>query len=626
MKVRYWTDKRPSVNAFDTETRRGDLLILCDPKECLEVSTGTHFGHILNFLWRRGRKENFFWNVGYDLGAILKAYIVRLPRTAQQELRWRHRAEYGKFVLTFTGDKGFQVRDKEAHRTKRYWDLPPFYSEENSIRSLDEVAREKLGQGKCEDVDRVRLGSDDGYYEAHRKRVIEYCKLDAMLTRRLAELRMGEIGHALGFYPTRFSSKASLSKAYLDRNYSDVLNYPIPKVVDSAFRKGYRGGIFHTRILGRVENVTELDISAAYPSVTVELPDLRLLTPRVGNEYHPDALLGVYLIDTCFMGDLPLARGKGRRIVYPISHEPRPYWATLPELRYLRDLGRPFQVKIAYEYFGSYQRAFPGFDDLYTRRQALRLDKRTDLAFLLKIVMSACYGAFAEAKHGETRFTNWVYAASITGAIRARIWTLCAHIGWERVVSINTDSIRFIEPSLWYDANRDELTKPGFGAWEEKFVGATVTHYQSGVALIEEKGKPPKVRRRGFKNLTPEMLRCATGHRLEVERTRAIKLGEAIARDRVDDLGDFLEEERVLELQSNLHALDFPIEKLTFEYLNRLPLDGVNPDYDEVALPRRNAEHFAHKAGSRFRRQRGQNDPGRRTSRDRLRPTYHPKH
>lgn len=626
MKARYSTDRKPTVNAFDTETRHGDLLILCDPKECLEVRPRTRFGHILNFLWRRGRRENFFWNVGYDVGAILKAYIQRLTPRQREAFREKHRIRFGRFLLILAGDKGFRIRDQDAHREKRYWDLAPFYSEEHSIRSLDEAAREKLGEGKAGDIDRARLGSEPRYFESNRERVVEYCKRDALLTRRLAELRVVEIGEALGFYPTRFSSKASLSKAYLDRNHSDILNHRVPKVIEAAFHKGYRGGIFHTRILGRVENVTELDISSAYPSVIANLPDIRVLTPKVSNEYHPDALLGVYLIDTSYRGDLPLARGRGRRIVYPNSRGPRPYWATLPELRYLRDHGRSSRVRVAYEYFGSFQRAFPGFENLYERRQVLRDDKKADLAFLLKVVMSACYGAFAESKHGETRFTNWVYAAAITGAIRARIWDLCARIGWERVISIHTDSIRFIEPCPWYESHRDELTRPGFGAWEEKFRHATVTSYQSGVSLIEIPGKKPILRRRGFRNLTPELLRAAKGNRLGVERTRAIKLGEALARDRVDDLGDFQREERVLDLRSNLGALDFPIEKLVFEYLNRLPLEGVNPDYDEVAVPRRDAEHFAYKAGSRFRRSGSRNHPSHRTARDRFRPPDRPEH
>jgi hypothetical protein len=626
MRARYWTDKRPSVNVFDTETFHGDLLILCDPKECLEVGPGTRFGHILNFLWRRGRRENFFWNVGYDLGAILKRYIQQLTPRQRRELRARHRVFHGRLVLTFAGDKGFRIRSRDGHREKRYWDLAPFYSEEISTRSLDDVAREKLGEGKGADVDRQRLGSERGYYQAHRERVIEYCKRDASLTCRLAELRIGEIAQALGFYPTRFSSKASLSKAFLDRNFSDVLDCPLPRVVEGAFRKAYRGGIFHTRILGRVPNVTELDISSAYPSVIAELPDLRALTPRVSNEFHQDALLGGYLIETRYEGDLPLAQGRNRRIVYPKSRGPRPYWATLPELRYLRDLGRSFHVRLAYEYFGPYRQAFPGFEMLYARRQKLRRDQKEDLAFLLKVTMAACYGALAESKFGETRFTNWVYAATITGATRARIWSLCAHLGWERVVSINTDSVRFIGASPWYEAHRDEITKPGFGAWEEKYRGATVTHYQSGVALIEEPGKKPHLRRRGFKNLTPELLWKAKGHRLEVGRTRAIKLGEALARDRVDDLGDFQEEERVLELQSNLHALDFPMEKLTFEYLNRLPLEGVNPDFDEVARPRRNEEHFTHKTGLGLRGPGKRDEASRRTAGNRFRPPRGPKH
>jgi len=626
VKARYWTEKCPSVNAFDTETRHGDLLLICDPKEHFEVRPGTQFGHVLNFLFRRGKRENFFWNVSYDEGAILKGFLQSLSPKQIAELRVKHKFRHNRFTVILAGDKGFRIRDERSHREKRYWDLTPFYSEEHATRPLDEVAREKLGEGKFEDIDRRRLGKEDGYYAANREKVIGYCKQDALLVRKLAVLRIRQIGEALGFYPTRYASKASVSKAFLDRHYSEVLNAPVSEIMDTAFHRSYKGGIFHTRVLGRVENVTEIDISSAYPSVIAELPDLRRLKPEVSRTYHPEALLGAYLIEVEFRGDLPLVRGHGRRTVYPTSRGPRPYWATLPELRFLIDTGRQPRILASYEFFGAYRRAFPGFDELYERRQALKQAEQDDLAFLLKIVMSACYGAFAESKHGETRFTNWVYAATITGAVRARIWTLWDLIGWNRIVSINTDSIRFVGPSPGYESRRAELTAPGFGSWEEKYTGATVTHYQSGVALIEREGQILLLRQRGFKNLTPAKLKHAMGPTLTVERVRPIKLGEALAQDRLDDLGDFQEEERTLDLRSNLHALDFPDEKLTFEYLNRLPLEGANPDYDEVAFPRRMSEYFRDQGRLDFRGQGGRNFPGHRAPGDRLRPPYRPEH
>ena len=96
-------------------------------------------------------------------------------------------------------------------------------------------------------------------------------------------------------------------------------------------------------------------------------------------------------------------------------------------------------------------------------------------------------------------------------------------IGRENVVAIATDSLDFVGPVP------HESLSPKLGDFKLTYERATVTNYQNGLRIIEEQGKPPKLKRRGFPSLTVERLLAGGGRtKLTVYRRRAMKLKECL--------------------------------------------------------------------------------------------------
>ena len=330
------------------------------------------------------------------------------------------------------------------------------------------------------------------------------------------------------------------------------------------------------------------------------MPRLDLLKRRVSKEYHTDALLGAYWILVDYDGRIPLdapLRGKKRgrvRIVYPDSKgHSRPYTASKAEMDYLVGRGRPIQVLMAEEYFGPYVPQLPELDGLLVQIALLKEASETDpkkaaQRTLLKTIVNSIYGCLAESRHGETELTCWPLAAELTGRTRAKIWK-----AWDElearggiIVSVNTDSIRFVLPQeRWTDLF--PMSQKAVGEFSVKFLDATVTHYQSGIALIEEPEKAPHLRKRGKPLLALEGLRGENGPVLRVPTRRPTHLWEGIIQDRREDIGAFSDpndpkDDSIIDLRSNLWAMEFDESLLRFETLNQRAVVGYAPDFDDL--------------------------------------------
>lgn len=618
-RARYRTRNPPRLMAFDTEARRGDLLLICSPNRHHEHDRRNRNGpqRTIDWLWKEARDTNFFYNLAYDRDVIFKPPAKRMKRG-------EHSVRCGPYRIKFLGNKSFALDRRGSHRRKRFFDIADFYSDGERHLPLEEVAQEFLGEGKLPDVDSALLGEENGYYEMHRREVIEYCQRDADLALKLGKFLVSELKGVFGFFPSRFNSKASLSKAWVEDRHPELFAPKRPRWKSLAW-SSYRGGIFWTRILGRLERVTELDISSAYGDALRHLPRMRKLERRLSAEYHPEARLGAYRILVDYDGRLPLdptlrRKRRGRaRVLYPHSRgKLRPYVATKAEMDYFTRSRRSLRVLMAEEWFGEFEPQFPELEGLLEeiaglKRKAEEGDKRAKIRrHLLKTVVNSLYGCLAESKFGETRLTNWPFAAEITGRTRAAIWR-----EWDRivraggaVVSVNTDSLRFVLPDDYDEIIEDFVLKhyhppeeDGETQWEKgwlvgdfepKFMGATVTHYQSGIAVIERKdvwaadnGWPPVLRKRGKPLLTVEMLRAATGPILKIPSRHVTHLFEGVAQDRRDEIGVFddpsdEQDDTKLDLTSNQWAFDFDPDLLRFEVLNERAVSGAYPDFDLV--------------------------------------------
>jgi len=579
----------PRLTAFDTEACHGNLLLICSPARHQEYHGKPQ--RLLDWLWDNARDMNLLYNLAYDRDVLVKPLLGRLSKRDRCRLREDHEVTRGEYRIALLGNKSFSIRKGSNSHAKRFYDVSPFFTDGEHSMPLDSVARAFLGEGKTDEeegIDRAELGKDPQYYQLHREAVIRYCRQDAALTLRLGRLLLQTLEATLGYFPSRLNSKASISKAWIEVNHPELIQYRKVRHYDP-HRAAYKGGIFHTRVLGRVEHVNEIDITSAYGDALRKLPRLNALTRRVSKQYHPDALLGSYLIGIVYDGRLPLPRGKNRRVAYPVSTgERRPYRATKNELDYFIARGYDLRVYSADEYFyegpGTIPLQFPEIEELLDKCAALKGPAKTDVKarierMLWKTIINAIYGCLAESKHGETPLTHWPLAAEITARTRVAIWK-----EWDRieaagghVVSINTDSIRYVGPLL------RPLGPAPVGEFEVKFCNATVTHYQSGIALIEHADGTVEVRRRGMPRLTAELLRAARGSKLEVPNTRTTHLFEGLAQRREDDIGDIDDEsEKTIDLLSNLFALNFDRRHLTFEYLNKHPLVGFPPDFDDL--------------------------------------------
>ena len=589
---RYHTTAPPSIGALDTEACRGNLLVVCSPDSHFEPKDQKDSPQrLLAWLWREGRDVTFCYNLTYDRAILLKP-LARRFKKGQRKI------SVGPFRLSLLGNKSFKLTKAGSHHARSFYDVSGFFADGERTLPLEETAREFLGEGKLKDVDRAVLGSDPTYYPAHREEVIKYCKRDAELALRLGKLLVSMLGETLGFYPSRFNSKASISKAWLEVHHPELFRRRGPPRWGLA-RESYKGGIFLTRVLGRVPNSGEIDLRSQYGSSLLRLPRIDRLTVRVSQTYHPEALLGAYRILIDYDGRLPLdptLRGKRKgqaHILYPVTKpgELRPYTATKPEMDYFVRAKRSFIVLMAEEYFGTYEPQLPEIAGLLEEVTALKGQPDTKSKvrrMLLKTVINASYGCLAESRHGETQLTNWPLAAHITGECRAKIWEEWDHLEshGSLILSVNTDSLRYVVPEEVEPCDRCPIL-PGVGEFSLEFVGATVTHYQSGIALIQKDDGSEKLRKRGKPLLTADMLKAATGQVLSVPSRHVTGFFEAIAQGRPEDIGVFddpndPDDDTKLDLTANLRPLEYNPEELRFEVLNERHVRSRPYDFDTV--------------------------------------------
>ena len=593
---------------MDTETFRGQLKVVCSPDASFEPvgpeGSDVRAVSLLDWVWAHGAEVVWLWNLQFDRDVLARPILKAQQgdEEAKDLLVTDHKLVIADYTITLVGAKSFSIQRKKSHRKMTFFDAGTFYTVNEVHQPLDKAAKEVLGFGKNAEelgIDRARIGDTEGYYESKRDLIVRYCRRDAELTLALGNRLFGVAKAAMGFYPRRWASAASLSKAWLERNAPDLV-HPKKKgrAEHSPFRSSYRGGIFLSK-LGRVEGVDEVDIVNAYGSALLKCPKLADLTPPIRTDrYSPDAVLGSYYILIDYDGRLPARKADAvsmrmdpskephEKILYPTSWgRLRPYCADKVEMDWFVSQGRRFEVLSGVERFaldpsGKYGLQFPKLKGVLDRVAALKtaakngdVSAKMEREFLKRIV-NAAYGCMAEARHGETPFTTWPIASFITAWCRRLVWEQWVRIeeGGGEVVSVNTDSIRVSYGNGNY---RVPLTHTGeIGKFETKFENCAVIHYQSGIAVVLHRtGHDPKcgecatlgrvvfrggrwethrpacpccqadgfgayVRRRGMPSLTAERLLNARGNELSVESRRGTHLVEGVIRGDLDDIGD----------------------------------------------------------------------------------------
>ena len=558
--------KFPSIEGFDTESYRGNILLITSSDNYSEPKS---FGEILDFLWYNGKQLNFFFNIGFDFSIILKPYLLQKDKKEWDEIRKFRTFKYGDYELSFVGNKGFHITI--GKKTKDYFDISQFYND-GSFKTLDTVAKEVLGTGKNNEeleIDRARIGSEEGYYIKNREKIIKYGIQDANLTKLLAIEKIKSIQQTFDVIPKRWYSSASIAKSYLDLKHNDE-KWQFWKLIDGNIDMfeyiyySYYGGIFNTPQLGYNDNISEIDINSAYPDAIRKLYSIR--NASITKVFYPGdkADYGFYRVKLKYNGLIPY-RFKSS-LIYPVSFNKIETFLTKLEYDYWKDK-IDIQFLDGYEIITEKHKTFSDYEEIYEKRSKIKKDKSLEKQMYqwnLKTVMNASYGCMAESRNNFTYWSNFIYASYITAMTRIKIYRAIEEIGKDNVVSVMTDAIVFKDKGQKITVS-DEL---GDFKYEDEFRKVAGIFYMNGLYIINK-----HLKKRGFPSLKIEDLKGKT--EVSIKRLKIRKILEAIVQDKVKEIGDFQLEDKSINLKVNMYRMDYPEYDLQFDYLNLNTIKGL---------------------------------------------------
>ena len=367
MKLTFTRETRPDVVGFDCETPMGDLgLIGCSDGSFYEPQPDDPADEPLAFLYQHTREWGVFYNVRFDFGMIVKRLLQSYAEKKDERngVFTSHRIETPRYVANFVMGKGFTItykggaRRKGVFSSRAYFDAANFYGETKGVDgrakaalgAMTELWLKRAKADRENDVDRERIGSEQGYYATNRYHdpehtlgIIPYCIRDAVDARDLMLLLLERVHRVFGFWLGMAYSPASISKAYIYTRHPDFdsRTFTYSEIASQKFKASFRAGIFDTDGVGFEESAWEPDIASAYPDKIRRLPELSVLRVEFGSKVSPDAQLGAYRIRfEDVLGLFP----QSFMSAYSYTVGAKTTWANLPEVLYLQRKKVPFTI------------------------------------------------------------------------------------------------------------------------------------------------------------------------------------------------------------------------------------------------------------------------------------------
>jgi len=542
---------------WDTETYNGYARIIANSYgkvlfiEEQKVSEDT-FLRILNFLtakYLRG-KHNFFWNIDYDFYAILKY----AGRSFAKELYENGEAEFEGYKISYIPKKAFNIQ-KSKH-TYEFYDLYQFYT-----TSLETASQKHLGEGKFIDlVDRKRLNDDLAYWKEHHRIIIEYCIRDCVLTQKLAEKLRDTLKHNIKFLPSKYISKAYISKEYFRRHANIPTAYNFPKIVNVLALFAYFGGRFEITQRGRIGKCSLIDINSAYPYAMTQLKaypkDAWVRTTQIKYENtHGFYKIKVITKDNAYITPFPF-RYK-QKVIFPRGEFIT--YATKEEIL-------AYESDADIEIIGGVEAKPNGEKFLEEEIRKLyewkKKAKGNEMEYMLvKILLNSLYGAFYEKqKRKDILWTGKLfsppYATLITALARIHLYKEAKRYG-RRLIGMATDSI------LVYGDVITPLNKE-LGGWSLDIEGEALV-LMSGIYKIGD-----KIRMRGIAFRHVDKIRTPHGEfadifeyikafpqlsEYKITHERPLKLGEVLAHTKIrtwEDLNIWTKVERTIDINGDI--------------------------------------------------------------------------
>jgi len=550
------TPKNHDILGWDTETYKGYARLIANSQgqylliEKQEVNPNT-FTRILRFLtskkWRG--THSFFWNIDFDFYAILKYAGEDFAR----ELYENGEAEWDKYKISYIPKKAFSI--SENKHTFDFFDLYQFYS-----TALEEASRKYLGEGKLIDlVDRQKLNDDLRYWNENLREIIEYCIKDCVLTQKLGVLLKDTLKHNIGFIPSKYISKAYISKEYF-RRHTNIPTAPnFPNIVNQLALLAYYGGRFEITMRGHIGNCVLLDINSSYPYAMTQLKAYPKNAWIRSDQIKYENTHGFYKIkvstkDNAFITPFPF-RFKDR-VIYPRGEFIT--YATKEEILAYEnecdiEIIMGVEAKGEGEFFLRRE-----IEDLYEWKQKA---KDNEMEYMLvKIILNSLYGAFYEKqKRKDIYLTGKLfsppYATLITALGRINLYKEAKRYG-KKVVGMATDSL------LIYGKHNTPLSSC-LGGWSEEISGDTYV-LMSGIYKISDKIRMRgiAVRRVGkimtphgeFEDIFDYIRKYPQLTQYKITHEKPVKLGEVLTHKKIhkwEDLNIWAKAERTIDINGD---------------------------------------------------------------------------
>jgi DNA polymerase family B len=319
--------------------------------------------------------------------------------------------------------------------------------------------------------------------------VRDYCQNDAALVEEMYEHSRLSMERA-GVHFEKPISCASIAV----QKFSKSMAHDVPREVNNAFEKTYRGGRIECPRVGYFPTAYLYDIHSAYPSVMSNLCQTSGQWLPVEKQPRPDALYAAVSITLHIPRDLyrcPVPVKGETQLMYPYGQWSQ--WVDLETYRVLENEGFVRKIRRGYQLIADgVKRPFAALAEMYDERQ-----RQPAQSWALKIIMNALYGKVAErigkwfptqfvnrdseAWRGQfwtrreqwTKRTNFVYASAITAGIRLRMYR---EIPPETTIFYATDGVMLMKP-----ITEGLDVGPGLGQWSEPEVVRDLVVVGSGV-------------------------------------------------------------------------------------------------------------------------------------------------
>jgi len=575
------------VYGWDTESYLGYVKLLAyygtdNSKDYIESSDTEQ---LLRFLFENGKNAtyNVFWNIDYDIASILKPYIVKHRDEIYKKFRTYNKlnAEYkqlteslilktptvsqlsrlneleaeldeenplkfdiNNYKVTLYKNKSFSIRYKK--NTVRFFDSANFYktAHEGYMR-LDTAGQKYIGLHKNAielNINAELLNTKQGYYEANRNKIIEYCLNDCRLTALLFKKVINSFSNLNIPFPKKPYSKASISKQWLKDYKPELLasnEYynKYSKLID--FKSYYKGGIFQNYKVGHFNKVFIEDIRSAYPYAISNLYSLidSKFTYDL-NEIKSKADYKFYEIEAVPDPILQTKFDSIDKIYYIKGNKPLIYYLTEYDKMILDEYNIPYKIKNAFGVITKKKLLFPELKSLYTNKSKIKKQYGADSVEYMnfKIFLNGLYGILVQSRPHTTKFTNYLYGSYITAQCRYIIRHRQKELidkGAE-IISIATDSIMYI-PS---DSMKEPLTTEDYLGGFEGDIYEDLTYYANGIYTFTHNGKKEQ-RKRGYEKLNLFEIQKSDLIHAEIIQHKPLKLMEAIIQNMPEQINIF---------------------------------------------------------------------------------------